>query len=121
VPAPPLPPVTQTPLPPIPGPATTFGFRDPLPGCGAQRVRPFTEASSFVLYETGAFDLRYPSVAFTYRGRYERSDERVMFYFGDGERTPDAIGTIAGDLLEVCYSEIMQHSDFESASYQRVE
>jgi hypothetical protein len=113
--------VTQTPLPPIAGPAATFGFRGPLPDCGGERVRTFTEASSFVLYEAGIVDLFYPTIPFTYRGRYERSDERIAFYFGEGQQAPNAIGRMRGDVLEVCYGELMQHSDFESASYQRVD
>ena len=33
----------------------------------------------------------------------------------------DATGILQGDLLEVRYSDIMQHSDFENAVYRRLQ
>ena len=48
-------------------------------------------------------------------------DERVTFYFGPDDNSPDASGILKGNLLEVRFSDMMQHSDFENAVYRRVE
>jgi hypothetical protein len=121
-PSPPPPPVTgPPPPPPLSGEATTFRFRAVLVDAGSGRVSRFTEHSSFVIYESGDFDLRYEHIAHPYRGRYERSEEKIAFYFSERSHLPDAIGTLKGDVLEVRYSEPMQHSDFENAAYQRVD
>lgn len=52
---------------------------------------------------------------------YRQDNATITFRF-DGAWTLDqgfATGTPRGDLLEVRYSEIMQHSDFENAVYRR--
>ena len=117
-PAAPPPPVNVTPFPPQSGATTTYSFSDVLEN---DRVSGFTTASSFVLYETGAFYLQYEAFAYRYRGRYEREDRQITFYFSERSHTADATGTLKGNLLEVRYSEIMQQSDFENAVYQRVD
>ena len=114
-PAPP-PPVIVRPFPPLSGATTTYRFSKPL----SYPVRAFTEGSSFVLFESGGFHLLYPNVA-PYRGGYEREGERIILYFDERDHTPDAIGTLNGDLLEVRYSDRMEQSDFENAVYQRLE
>ena len=116
-PAAPLPPVTVTPLPPLIGAATTYSFKEAL----EYRVSGFTERSSFVLYETGGFYLQYEAFANQLRGRYEQDDGRITFYFGEQSNPAGAIGILRGNLLEIRYSERLQHSDFENAVYQRVE
>lgn len=120
-PAAPPPPVTVTPLPPLSGATTTYSFSAALENFGSYRVSGFTEGSSFVLYETGGFYLQYEAFAHRYRGRYEQDDGHINFYFSERSNTADAIGTLKGHLLEIRYSETMQHSDFENAVYQRIE
>ena len=99
------------PLRPLTGPSTTYVFSGPL-------LRPVTEwtaGTSYVVYENGAFVLSYgdgpPMV-----GTYKRENEHLLFDF-DGLRT--ATGTLRGELLEVRYGELMQHSDFEDGMYKR--
>jgi hypothetical protein len=77
------------------------------------RVSHFTEASSYVLYENGAFVLQYPTGVLA--GAYRRENSRISFRFAGGG---DAEGTLVGDVLEIRYSERMQHSDFENAAYR---
>jgi len=107
-----------TPFPPLSGAATTYRFSEALEN---YRVSGFTEGSSFVLYETGGFYLQYEAFAHGYRGRYEQDDGQISFYFSERSNTADAIGTLKGNRLEIRYSEMMQHSDFENAAYKRVE
>jgi len=117
----PPPPVTVTPFPPLSGAATTYRFSEPLENWGSSRVSGFTERSSFVLYETGGCYLLYEDFPNRLRGRYGQDAGRIAFYFSEQSNTPDAIGTLKGDLLEIRYSEIMLHSDYENAVYKRVE
>lgn len=120
-PAPP-PPVTVTPFPPLSGAATTYRFSEPLENFGRYRVSGVTEGSSFVLFESGGCYLQYEAFADRpYRGRYEQDGGRITFYFSERSNAGDAIGTLKSNLLEIRYSEIMQHSDFENAVYKRVE
>jgi hypothetical protein len=117
----PRPPLVERQLPPLAGAAVIYAFHEALENFGVRRVRTFTERSSFVLYESGAFALRIEGLAQQATGTYERGDEHIRFYFGEDSTTVDAIGTVTGHLMEVRYSEIMQHSDFENAVYQIVE
>lgn len=117
----PPPPVTVTPFPPLSGAATTYRFSGPLENWGSSRVSGFTERSSFVLYETGGCYLLYEDFPNRLLGRYLQDAGRITFYFSEQSHTPDAIGTVKGDLLEIRYSEIMLHSDYENAVYKRVE
>jgi hypothetical protein len=87
----------------------------------------FTSTSSYVLYDNGAFSLRYESLdEGTYTGSYRQEDGRIIFDFlADGQGSqggqPEAIATLDGDLLNVRYSDMMQHSDFDNAVYRRTE
>lgn len=125
-----LPPRTSTPspppmppAPPLSGPSTTYHFSAPLD----YQVSGFTLTSSYVLYDNGAFSLRYESLGEgTYTGSYRQEEARIIFDFGaDGKGSqggqPEAIATLDRDLLNVRYSEMMQHSDFENAVYRRRE
>jgi hypothetical protein len=104
--------------PPLTGLATSYHFSGPL----SYRVSPFTETSLYQLYENGAFALHYPTSPAgggTAVGVYAREGDRIGFRFVPGGNQGFAIGTVNGDLLEIRYSEIMQHSDFEDAVYRR--
>jgi hypothetical protein len=120
VPAPPTTaePTPQPPPPLPPGePVATYAFYGPLD----YAVRGFTTGSQYVLYANGVFGLRYDAFAYIYLGTYRQDDATITFWF-DGTRPSDpgdATGTLKGDLLEVRYSDIMQHSDFENAVYRR--
>lgn len=119
--APPPPPANVTPFPPLSGAATAYRFSEPLEDGGVIRVRAFTERSSFVLYESGGCYLQYDDPPWRLRGRYEREQEQIRFYFSESSAGVDATGIVRGDFLEVRYSLIMQHSDFENAVYRHVE
>jgi hypothetical protein len=121
VPAPPTiaPPTTTQPPQPLPSgvPVATYVFSGPLD----YAVRGFTPGSQFLLYENGVFGLRYDAFPHVYLGTYRLDNATITFSF-DGKWTSDrgtAMGTLKGDLLEVRYSDIMQHSDFENAVYRR--
>ena len=82
-------------------------------------VRGFTTGSQYLLYDNGVFGLRYDT--HVHLGTYRQDDATITFRF-DGTWTWDqgiATGTLKGDLLEVRYSDIMVHSDFENAVYRR--
>jgi hypothetical protein len=109
--------------PPLTGPSTTYRFSAPLD----RPVRDYTLMSSYVLYENGAFALRYSeSVAYMDTGSYRQEAGRIIFDFvGDSQPSPDgqpeAIGTLDGDLLAVRYNFLMQIADLENAIYRRSE
>jgi hypothetical protein len=119
VPAPPT--TTQPPQPPQPlplgEPVATYVFSGQLD----YPIRGFTTGSQYLLYDNGVFGLRYDAFAHVYLGTYRQDNATITFRF-DGRWTWDqgnATGTLKGDLLEVRYSEIMEHSDFENAVYRR--
>ena len=98
-------------------PVATYVFSGPLD----YSIRGFTTGSRYLLYGNGVFGLQYDAFAHVYRGTYQQESATITFRF-DGEWTWDrgsATGTVKGDLLEVRYSDIMQHSDFENAVYRR--
>jgi hypothetical protein len=107
--------------PPLSGPSTTYHFSAPLD----QPVSSYTQTSSFVLYNNGAFAIRYEG--FGAYGSYRQEDASILFDLAaDGKGSqfggPDALGTLNGDLLEVRYSlEMRIGSDFENAVYRRTE
>jgi hypothetical protein len=111
VPAPPT--VTQPPQGlPSGEPVATYVFSGPLD----YPYRGPTSGSQYLLYDNGVFALRYDAFAHVYLGTYRQDYDTIGFRFG-GQST--ATGTLKGDLLEVRYSEMMQHSDFENAVYRR--
>lgn len=98
-------------------PVATYVFNRPL----EYAVSGFTTGSQYLLYQNGVFGLRYDAFAHVYVGAYRQENATIVFSF-DGAWTWDhgiATGTLEGDLLEVRYSDIMQHSDFENAVYRR--
>jgi hypothetical protein len=107
------------------GPSTTYHFVAALDYPLTQGSH--TPTSTYVLYNNGAFSLRYESLGeWAYTGSYGREDERIIFDFGGGghrpDDQPDAIATLNGDLLEVRYSfEMRVGADFENAVYRRNE
>ena len=110
------PPRSPQPLPPG-EPVATYVFRGPLD----YPVRGFTTGSRYLLYDNGVFGLQYDAFAHVYLGTYRTHNASITFQF-DGAWTWHmgiAAGTLKGDLLEVRYSDIMQHSDFENAVYRR--
>jgi len=109
------PPVPLVSFPPLSGPSRTFVF-------DRQVSYPVTysQGSRFVLYDSGAFALEYPT--FTYRGAYRDTNGTIEFLFefggrGAAEPWDDATGTLNGDSLTVLYEETMQQNDFENAVY----
>jgi hypothetical protein len=109
---------TQPPLRlPTADPVATYVFSSPLD----YNVRGFTTGSQYLLYDNGVFGLRYDAFAHVYLGTYQQESATITFRF-DGAWTWDrgiAMGILKGDLLEVRYSDIMEHSDFENAVYRR--
>jgi hypothetical protein len=116
---PPQPP-TQPP-PPLPSgePVATYVFSGPLD----YAIRGFTTGSQYLLYQNGVFGLRYDAFSHVYLGLYRQEKTTVTFRFHPPSAVDrvDATGTLKGDVMEVRYSEIMQHSDFENAVYRRVQ
>ena len=115
----PSPPIS---FPPLSGPSRTFIFASEV----GYSVRDFTKQSRFVLYENGAFGLRYEAnsfgPAYTYAGQYQNANGVLLFLFEFQGRTvddiwDDATATLSGDTLTVQYDLTMQHSDFENAAY----
>jgi hypothetical protein len=110
--------ITQPPQPlPSGDPVATYVFSGTLD----YPVRGFTNGSQYLLYDNGVFGLRYDAFAHVYLGTYRQDNATITFRFG-GTWTSDqgiATGTLKGDLLEVRYSDIMVHSDFENAVYRR--
>ena len=114
----PTPPPATT-FPPLSGPSRTFVFDREL----SHRVSDYTKKSIFVLYENGAFVLRFPSVGEGgYRGGYVDANGVITFEWeGRNVGGPwGATGTIIGDSLTVQYNQIMQWTDFEDAVYRRM-
>jgi hypothetical protein len=95
-------------LPPLSGPSRTFIFDREL----SYPVRDFTKQSRFVLYDNGAFELRYPHVAdATYRGSYEEDDGVVAFSWGG------MVGRLSNGELAVDFNELAEQADYEDAIY----
>ena len=116
VPTPPT--ITQPPPQPPQGPPRSWGepvatyvFSGPL----NYPVSGFTPGSQYLLYDNGGFGLRYDAFAQVYLGTYQQENDTITFQFSGQIAT----GTLKGDLLEVRYSDILQHSDFENAVYRR--
>lgn len=116
------PPVVQPPPQPPPGlppgtPVASYSFSGTL----EYSVSTHTTGSEYFLYADGVFGLRYPSVAHVYLGRYHQDGATIVFTF-DGSWAMNqgyATGTLVDERMEVRYSDVMQHSDFENAVYRR--
>jgi len=87
----------------------------------AYAVRDYTKRSRIVLYDNGAFVLRYEGIG-DYRGGYTVANGVITFEWeGWSAAGPwGATGTIRGDSLTVEYNLIMQLTDFEDAVYALV-
>ena len=113
------PPVVQAPpppagFPPVSSLARVFVFD----GRSSYQVRDYTATSRFVLQPGGVFSLQYGSLGIEYVGTYAEANGHIDFSFtADGRWGAD--GTLNGDLLDVRYGPIMEHSDFENAVYRR--
>jgi hypothetical protein len=110
------PPATN--VPPLSGPATSYHYSGPL----LHPVSAWTTTSQYVLYDNGAFSLHFPSSPAgggTAVGSYGQEGDRIGFRFVPGGNDAFATGILKGDLLEIRYSEIMVHSDYEDAVYRR--
>ena len=103
-------------FPPLSGPSRTFAFEREL----SYPVRDYTKSSRLVLYDNGAFVLRYMTVGSGgYRGRYTEGNGAITFEW-EGWSTAGpwgATGSLQGDSLHVQYNFIMQMTDFEDAVY----
>ena len=106
---PPPPPPPQR---PVGEPVATYVFAGPLD----YPVNGYTPGSQFLLYENGAFGLRYQAFEHVYLGMYRQDDATIIFWF---DSSGGATGILKGDLLEIRFSELMQHSDFDNAVYRR--
>lgn len=77
----------------------------------------------YVLYDDRAFVLQYTSARFgnfEYPGTYVERNGEVFFDFGSSTGAWGATATITDRLLTVTYSELMHHSDFEDAVFERM-
>ena len=103
-------------FPPPSGPSRTFVFDREL----LYPVHDYTRHSRLVLYDNGAFTLRFPSVGEGgYRGGYTDANGVIVFEWDAWNVAGPwgATGTLKGDSLTVEYNQIMLHSDFEAAAY----
>lgn len=100
-------------IPPLSGPSRVFVFAHE----STEQVRDYTRSSSFVLFDDGAFVLKYPSGE--YHGAYTVANDIVTFEWeGWSLAGPwGATGTLDGDTLTVQYNTVMDLSDFENAAY----
>lgn len=113
--SPPTPP-PATVFPPLSGPSRTFIFDREL----LYPVRDYTRHSRLVLYDNGAFVLRFPSVGEGgYRGGYKDANGVIVFEWDAWNIAGPwgATGALKGNSLTVQYNEIMQGTDFEDAVY----
>jgi hypothetical protein len=109
----PSPPPPRT-FPPLSGPSRTFAFDHEL----TYPVRDYTKRSRIVLYENGAFVLRYDGLG-EYRGGYTESNGIITFEWeGWSAAGPwGASGTLEKTSLTIQFNFIMQMTDFEDAVY----
>ena len=101
-------------FPPLSGPSRTFVFDREL----KYPVADYTRRSQFVLYDNGAFALRFAGMG-EYHGGYTEANGAIVFdWEGWSAAGPwGATGTINGNFLTVQYNLIMQLTDFEDAVY----
>src|SRR5215204_4360330 len=109
-------PPTRT-FPPLSGPSRTFVFDREL----SYPVQDYTRKSRLVLYDTGAFVLRYDDIG-DYRGGYTESNGVITFdWEGWSVAGPwGASATLERTSLTIRFNFIMQMTDFEDAVYALV-
>ena len=110
--------------PPLSGPSTTYHFSAPLD----RSVRSYTPTSKYVLYNNGAFSLRYEAFGGgAYTASYRQEDGRILFDFAADRRrlgarragrSRNAQRRFVGG--PICF-EMRVGADFEDAVYQRTE
>ena len=103
-------------FPPLSGPSRTFTFDRSLASSG---VQSYTTNSRFILYDNGAFVLKYDDPGGEYRGGYTETNGDITFdWEGWSVAGPwGATGTLADETLTVRYNFIMMMTDFEDAVY----
>ncbi|NOT28487.1 MAG: hypothetical protein HOP16_20590 [Acidobacteria bacterium] len=102
----------STVFPPLSGPSRTFVFDH-----AASSVQEYTANSRFVLYDNGAFALRYMSLGgLTFSGRYSNANGAITFEWEDSSAW-GATGTLDDVGLTVQYNAHMLAIDFEDAVY----
>lgn len=113
-PAPPAEPSLEPGEPPRPG---TYAYVE------ADRPARYlsTTTSRWVLSDDGRFTLQYEGVP-GMSGRYNYSSDSglVTFVFDASSEPWNAKGSAKSDLLTIVFSELLQHADFEGATYRRV-
>ncbi|MFN2602568.1 MAG: hypothetical protein ABR582_07420 [Gemmatimonadaceae bacterium] len=97
------------------GPSRTFVFGHEV----SYPVSGYTRDSRFVLYDNGAFVLRYDRLGLEYGGGYTESKGVIVFDWKgwSGAGPWGATGTLDGNTLTVRYNIIMAMTDFEDAAY----
>jgi hypothetical protein len=86
--------------PPLSGLSTTFRFSAPLDS----PVSSYTSTTKYVLYDNGAFSLRYEAPGEgAYTGSYRQEDGRILFDFGaDGRGSGSADRTLSQRSTAIC-------------------
>ena len=107
-------------FPPVSRPARVYGG---VESTWATSYHGSPLASRYLLYLDGTFALQYSSANypfFEYPGTYREENGRIRFDFSDDGRW-SATGTVDDKSLTVKYNDMMIHSDFEDASYPRLQ
>jgi hypothetical protein len=102
-------------FPALSGPSRTFTFDHEL----TYPPTAYTKQSHFVLYENGAFALKYVSLGLEYRGGYTESNGVITFEWEgcSGAGPWGASGTLKDGSLTVRFNAVMQMTDFEDGVY----
>ena len=113
------PPRTPIAFPPLSGPSRTFVYDHEL----GYPVSDYTKQSRVVLFDDGAFELEYPTLAGSrYSGEYRATGGALTFLFEFQNRvvsedSSDATGTLQANSLTIEFDASMQASDFDDAAY----
>ncbi len=101
-------------FPPLSGPSRTFVFDHEL----TDPVRDYTKRSRFILYDNGAFVLRYEGIG-DYRGGFTESNGVITLDWEGWSAAGSwgASATLERTSLIVRFNFIMQLTDFEDAVY----
>lgn len=102
------------PFPPLTGSSRTFNFEREL----SYRVHDYTTKSQVILYDNGAFVLRFDGIG-AYRGAYSQAGGALAFAWEGWSPAGvwQASGTLDKESLAVRYNDIMRMTDFEDAVY----